>query len=146
MTNIIVVTHGDFGAYLVEAAEMIVGPQCEGVALVPISPRTPVEVATHKLSEALDRFEYKGSSGTIVFTDIFGGTPTNISVPRVQKRVNTVVISGVNLNMLLSAFSYREKLQFSELVEKVIADGTKAICDVTALMAKARAAKVNEVK
>lgn len=137
MTNVIVVTHGDFGAYLVEAAEMIVGPQTEGVALVPICPRTPVEAAAMKLSEALDRFDYKGSEGTIVFTDIFGGTPTNIAVPRAQGRRNTAVISGVNLNMLLSAFSYRGKMGFAELVEKILADGAKAIRDVTALMAKA---------
>ncbi|MDD4004238.1 MAG: hypothetical protein PHW69_03430 [Elusimicrobiaceae bacterium] len=141
MTNIIVVTHGDFGAYLVEAAEMILGEQGEGVALVPVSPRTPVEAAAHKLSEALDRFDCEGREGTVVFTDIFGGTPTNIAVPRAQHRKNTVVISGVNLNMLLAAFSYRSKLPFDELVAKIIADGAKAICDVTALLAKTHAVK-----
>jgi hypothetical protein len=42
------------------------------------------------------------------------------------------------VNMLLSAFSYRKKLSFAELVEKVLADGKKAICNVSSLMEQAK--------
>ncbi|MFA6583318.1 MAG: hypothetical protein WCS77_03390 [Elusimicrobiaceae bacterium] len=136
MTNIIIVTHGDFGAYLVEAAEMIIGVQKEGVELVPISQRIPVEKASERLSAVIEKF---AEDGAIIFTDILGGTPTNISIPKVQGRENMAVISGVNLNMLLSAFSYRGKLSHPELVKKVLADGIKSICDVSGLFAKAQA-------
>jgi PTS system mannose-specific IIA component len=138
MITIVIVTHGDFGAYLVEAGEMIVGAQSEGVELVSISPRMPIDKASEHLSEVVEKCYEQKSSGVIIFTDIFGGTPTNISIPKVLNRYDAVVISGVNLNMLLSAFSYRKKLSFAELVEKVLADGKKAICNVSSLMEQAK--------
>ena len=42
MINFIIVTHGEFGAYLVEAAEGIVGRQVQGVRVVATSSRQSV--------------------------------------------------------------------------------------------------------
>lgn len=134
MINLVIVTHGELGAYLAETAEMIVGEQPEGVEVVSISPRISAEMARKELTTVLEKTHTK--EGTIIFTDILGGTPTNIAVPSTEKLDNVSVISGVNLNMIISAFSYRFKLPFRELVSKVTSDGKKSICEVKKLLTK----------
>ena len=135
MISLIIVTHGDFGAYLIEAAEMIVGAQPEGVDLVSISSRVPVDKARERLALIMEK---RKDDGMVIFTDMLGGTPTNIAFPLAQKVQNAAVISGVNLNMVLAAFSYRGRMSVEELAHKVVEDGKKSVCDVKALFNAAR--------
>jgi PTS system mannose-specific IIA component len=128
LINFIVVTHGEFGAYLVEAAESIVGRQSHGVRAIATSSRLSVPEIKTKISRALR--ELAGPDGTIVFTDVPGGTPNNLSFPLVKDAPRTEMISGVNLYMLVSAFSHRDRLTLERLVEKIVADGQKSIRDV----------------
>lgn len=127
MINLIVVTHGEFGAYLVEAAESIVGRQA-GVKVVPISPRVSVPEIRGRVRRALSQLG--GEDGVILFTDIPGGTPSNISFPLVKDLSKAEMITGVNLYMLVTAFSHRGDMTLDALVEKVISDGQKSIRDI----------------
>ena len=128
MINIIVVTHGEFGAYLVEAAEGIVGRQDQGVRVIATSSRLSVPEISAKIARALR--ELANPDGTIVFTDMPGGTPNNLSFPLIKDMPRVEMVSGVNLCMLVSAFSYRARMPLESLVEKIVADGQKAIRDV----------------
>jgi len=133
MTRIVIVTHGEFGAYLLEAAEGIIGRQHECLDVVTISSRAPVEDIKRRLEDA--RKEFCEGDGVIFLTDIVCGTPTNVVLPLASGMPDSAVLSGVNLNMVLSAFSYRGKLPFEKLVAKVIEDGRKSICNVKELIA-----------
>jgi len=126
--NFIVVTHGEFGAYLVEAAEGIVGRQPHGVRAIATSSRQTVPEIRARIARALR--ELSGPDGVILFTDIPGGTPNNLSFPLVKDAPKVEMISGVNLYMLVCAFSHRDRLTLARLVEKVVADGQKSIRDV----------------
>jgi PTS system mannose-specific IIA component len=128
MINFIIVTHGEFGAYLVEAAEGIVGRQGSGVRAIATSSRLSVPEIKGKISRALR--ELANPDGTIVFTDMPGGTPNNLSFPLVKDAARAEMISGVNLYMLVCAFSHRDNLPLGRLVEKIVADGQKSIRDV----------------
>jgi PTS system mannose-specific IIA component len=128
MINFIVVTHGEFGAYLVEAAEGIVGRQGSGVRAIATSSRLSVPEIRAKISRALR--ELANADGTIVFTDMPGGTPNNLAFPLIKDSPRTEMISGVNLYMLVTAFSHRDRLPLERLVEKIAADGQKSIRDV----------------
>lgn len=128
MINFIVVTHGEFGAYLVEAAEGIVGRQGSGVRAIATSSRLSVPEIRAKLSRALR--DLAGPDGTVVFTDMPGGTPNNLAFPLIKDLPRTKMISGVNLYMLVTAFSHRDRLPLERLVEKIAADGQKSIRDV----------------
>ena len=127
MINFIIVTHGEFGAYLVEAAESIVGRQ-PGVKVVPISPRVSVPEIRERVRRALAQLG--GEDGLVLFSDIPGGTPSNISFPLVKDLAKVEMISGVNLYMLVTAFSHRGDMPLEALIEKVIADGQKSIRDI----------------
>ena len=74
--------------------------------------------------------ELANPDGTIVFTDMPGGTPNNLSFPLIKDMPRVEMVSGVNLCMLVSAFSYRARMPLESLVEKIVADGQKAIRDV----------------
>jgi len=126
--NFIIVTHGEFGAYLMEAAESIVGRQAEGVRVIPISSRLSVAEIRERIRRAVA--ELRGGDGLVLFTDMPGGTPSNLAFPLVQDMPNVEMVTGVNLYMLVSAFSRRCDCALPELVAKVIADGQRCICDV----------------
>lgn len=131
MINFIVVTHGEFGAYLVEAAESIVGRQSKGVRVVTISQRHSVPEIRERLQKSIE--ELASPEGLIVFTDMPGGTPGNLSFPLCKDKTNVEMISGVNMYMLVSAFGHRADMALPKLVEKIVADGQKSIRDVRRL-------------
>ncbi|MCR4296919.1 MAG: PTS sugar transporter subunit IIA [Elusimicrobia bacterium] len=135
MINFIVVTHGEFGAYLVEAAEGIVGRQAQGVRVVATSSRQSVDDIRRRIKRALA--ELSSPDGVLLFTDMPGGTPNNLSFPLIRDEKNVEMISGVNLYMLVSAFSNRSQLPLERLVEKVVADGQKSIKDIRAMFVAA---------
>ena len=128
MINFIVVTHGEFGAYLVEAAESIVGRQGKGVRVVTISQRHSVPEIRERLQKSIE--ELASPEGLIVFTDMPGGTPGNLSFPLLKDKQKVEMISGVNMYMLVSAFSHRADMSLPELVDKIVGDGQKSIRDV----------------
>ncbi|MBI3551121.1 MAG: PTS fructose transporter subunit IIA [Elusimicrobia bacterium] len=128
MINFIIVTHGEFGAYLVEAAESIVGQQIAGLRAISISSRLSVPEIRERIAKAVK--ELRGPDGLILLTDMPGGTPSNLSFPLIKDEPNAEMISGVNLNMLVCAFSHRADMPLQELVEKLMADGQRAVRDI----------------
>ena len=128
MINVIVVTHGEFGSYLIEAAEGIVGAQGEGVVSVSISPRLRIDEVRKRLDDALRVLGQE--DGVLLLADMPGGTPCNVAVPAAAGKKNTRVISGVNLYMLVTAFNHRRDTPLDDLAEKIIADGKKSIADI----------------
>jgi mannose/fructose-specific phosphotransferase system component IIA len=128
MINFIVATHGEFGAYLVEAAEGIVGRQVRGVRVISTSSRQSVGEIRDRLAKALR--ELSSPDGIVLFTDMPGGTPNNLAFPLVKDLKRVEMVSGVNLYMLVSAFSHRDRMDLESLVEKVASDGQRSIRDV----------------
>ena len=129
MINLIVITHGEFGAYLIEAAEGIVGVQAAGLKNVSISPRMTLERVKDAVARAIE--DMRSEDGLIFLIDMPGGTPMNAK--DIQK---CAVICGVNINMMTSAFAYRATLDFDKLSVKIVEDGRKAICEVKSLLLK----------
>jgi len=132
MINIIVITHGEFGAYLIEASENIVGAQNSGLKNVSISPRLSLEKINSLIAAAAA--EMASEDGVIFLIDMPGGTPMNVALPIARDIPKSAVICGININMVTSAFAYRKTLDFDALVGKIMADGKKAICEVKSLL------------
>ena len=112
MIGIIVATHSRLAHELLHAAEMIIGP----FALVePVSIDREVSVYTAKqsLQQCFDRVSADGD-GVIILTDIFGGTPTNISADFLATG-QVEILTGVNLPMLLKCINARRGMQVDEL-------------------------------
>ncbi|WP_321369932.1 PTS system fructose subfamily IIA component [uncultured Desulfuromusa sp.] len=104
MIGIVLVTHAGLADELLHAAEMILGP-IKDIAAVSISRDMGIETAKEKLEDALTLVS-QNNTGVIILTDLFGGTPTNISAEFLQQG-EVEILTGVNLPMLLKGVSSR---------------------------------------
>ena len=131
MINFLIITHGEFGAYLIEAAEAIVGSQPEGVRAVSISARHSIDEIRDTLSKAIQ--ELSGPDGLIVAADMPGGTPMNVALPLVKDLPHVQMVSGVNLYMLVGAFTRRSG-KLEDVARRMVEDGRKSVNDLKLLL------------
>lgn len=103
MVGVIVVTHGQFGKYLLEAAQTILGPQ-EQCAHIAVEGAVEMSTLLAELKQTVKRMET--GEGVIILTDMFGGTPSNISLSLLQPG-KVDVLTGANLPMLLRILGMR---------------------------------------
>ena len=122
-TGIVVVTHVDYGSALLRAAEFILGPLSDCTS-IQVDASNPVEETVNRLNEAVDRLD--SGRGVLVLTDMFGGTPTNLSLSLLKNHTAIEVLTGVNLPMLLRVFGNRN-LPLSELAKLAEQAGREGI-------------------
>ncbi len=106
MIGIIVVTHGALGNELIAVAEHVVGRQ-QALLAVSIGPEDDIE---RRREEILARVkEVDAGAGVAILTDMFGGTPSNLSIS-VMVPGKVEVIAGVNVPMLIKLISVRNSM------------------------------------
>ena len=124
MTGIVIVTHSNLGTALIEAAEFIFGSHPAATIAVSIDINEDVEKLRKEIAEAIKKVSRK--EGVIILTDMFGGTPSNLSYSFLEDG-KIEVLSGVNLPVLVKAINSREKLNLGELAQTLEAYGKKSI-------------------
>ena len=102
MIGIVVVTHGQLAVELVQAARTIVG-EIPMIAAVSIGWSDDVPSAREAIGKAVSAV---GGEPVLILTDMFGGTPTNVSLPFLAQGVE--IVTGVNLPMLIKLTGRRE--------------------------------------
>jgi mannose PTS system EIIA component len=128
MISIVVVTHGQLAEELVNAARTIHG-ELPGIVAVPLGWGDDAATATSAIGRAI-----AGTGGdTLVLTDMFGGTPTNLSLPYLSAQVE--IVTGVNLPMIIKAASLREG-PLTEVARAVRDQGKGAIYVASEILAK----------
>jgi PTS system mannose-specific IIA component len=120
MIGIVVVTHGALAGELVNAARTIVG-DIPRIAAVSIGWSDDVSAAREAIARAL---EDVGGEQSLILTDMFGGTPTNVSLPFLSPQVE--IVTGVNLPMLIKLTSLRDG-SLAEVARLVREQGKDAI-------------------
>ena len=131
MIYFLIVTHGDFGAYLLEAAEGIAGQAASGTRALSLSNRWGIQEIRDKLQKAVQ--EMASPDGLILLTDMLGGTPANTALSLVQNQDKIRVLTGLNLYMLISGLTHRKDLSLEDLAQKMLEDGKKSILDAKSL-------------
>ena len=111
MIGFVIVTHGYVGKELCACLDGILGEQ-PGVAAVSLDFTKPVEMARSEIEEAIRKVDQK--DGVIIMTDMFGGTPSNISLSFLENNM-VEVLTGVNLPMLIKGVNSRKEHSFQEL-------------------------------
>lgn len=101
--GVILVTHSDYGASLLKAAVMILGPQ-NNCSTISVDGSQEVAETVNNLKDAVARHDQ--GLGVIILTDMFGGTPTNLSLSLLGAG-DLEVVTGVNLPMLLRVLGGR---------------------------------------
>ncbi len=124
MISALIVTHGNLAHELLNAAQRIESG-IHGIEAVPLEWNESVDDAREKIRQALERVDT--DSGVIIFTDMFGGTPSNISLSFLD-RGHVEIVTGVNLPMVVKFASLQDDSKDVAALAHVISEkGSKAI-------------------
>ncbi len=125
MIGIVIVTHSQLGEALIGAAEFIIGNRPEAIESVSIDLSENAEKLRAKIARRIKKVE--GQEGILILTDMFGGTPSNLSYSFLEEG-HIEVLSGVNLPILIQAASLRDKnMKLDELAANLEVFGKKSI-------------------
>lgn len=123
MIGAVIITHGRLGEELLNILELISGKQ-ENFKAISITSLDKVDDARKKIQNAIK--EVDQGKGILLFTDMFGGTPSNMSLSFLDES-NVEVITGVNLPMLIKLVDSREEKGLKELASLIMEYGRENI-------------------
>lgn len=113
--DIVIATHGNFAEGLVDAAKLILGSDTE-LKYVSLQKNDNIDDFEESFKQTLEACEGK----PLVFVDMFGGSPFNISM-KYSKQYDYSVITGVNLPMVIeSALSKEFAEDYDDFVNDLV--------------------------
>src|ERR1700760_57407 len=130
MIRIVLVTHGNLAREFLSAMEHVVGKQAQARA-ISIGPEDDMEQRRAEILAAAE--EVDSGDGTILLTDMFGGTPSNLAIS-IMDRAKVEVLAGVNLPMLIKLASVRVNEPLASAVAKARDAGIKYISVASTLL------------
>ena len=125
MIPVLILTHGNLASELLQAAQTI-DPNLSGSAA---AMSLPWDVDSDEASSSLKKQlrELDQGEGTLVLTDMFGGTATNLALPFLEPE-KVEIVTGVNLPMLVKLGSLQGRsMSLEELATGLTAAGQKSI-------------------
>lgn len=123
MIEIVVITHGNLALELVKVISQITDKPARAIPVCFDLSQDHTEYS-EIISRVFNKLDSEHS--VIILTDMFGGTPSNISFPFVQQD-KVEVITGLNLPMLMYLEMHSEDKSFTELCEGAKKAGQDAI-------------------
>lgn len=132
MIGVLITTHGELGSELIKAAELIKGP-IKGILHISVDQTKGLEEIKKEISTAIKKLDQ--GRGVLILTDLFGGTPSNVSLS-FMKEGKVEVVTGVNLPMLLKLTDVRDKMPLNEFTHFIKDYGIKNICVASEILNK----------
>ena len=132
MIGVLITTHGNLGNELIKSAELIKGP-LDDILHVCVDQAKNVEDLKKEISNAIKKLD-KGK-GVLVLTDLFGGTPSNISLS-FMKEGKVEVLTGVNLPMVLKSSEVKEDMTLRDFACLIKNYGEKNIMLASEILSK----------
>jgi PTS system mannose-specific IIA component len=124
MIGLVIVTHSGLGEALIEAAESILEGPLSAAAAVSVDLRQSAEQMRNKINTGIKAVDQ--GEGVLILTDMFGGTPSNLSLSFLEEgRIE--VLTGVNLPVVIRAAKMRKDKKLSELAASLELYGKKSI-------------------
>ncbi|HMQ04556.1 MAG TPA: PTS sugar transporter subunit IIA [Pyrinomonadaceae bacterium] len=131
----VIVSHGQLANELLVAAETVIG-DLKNIAAVSIGWHDDVEAAKEAIDRAIKSVSQ--GAGVLLVTDMFGGTPTNISAMFLADG-EVEIVTGVNLPMVVKIATHSEGSTLGELAREVEEQGKQSIYRTAALLEPAKA-------
>lgn len=119
----IIVSHGKLAEELLNALTIILG-EATNIDAISIGWYDDVEDSKKKINRSIKRLDQK--NGIVIFTDMFGGTPSNLSFSFLKNN-QVEIITGVNLPMLIKFVSLQRSNNLKDVAKKVVEQGKKNI-------------------
>ena len=122
MIGIVIVAHGGLAREYLAAVEHVVGKQ-PGIVAISIEADHDRGAKEIEICQAADQVDT--GDGVVVVTDIFGGSPSNLSLMACRPE-NRRIMYGANLPMLIKLAKSRDK-PVSDAVRAALEAGKKYI-------------------
>lgn len=132
MIGVLITTHGSLGNELIKAAELIKG-KLEGVSSISVDQKKAMEEIKKEISSSIKKLDR--GQGVLILTDLFGGTPSNISLSFL-KEGELEVVTGVNLPMMLKLYDKRQEMNLKEFAFYIKDYGRKNIYLASEVLSK----------
>ncbi len=123
MVGILIVTHGKLAQELVETTRIIVGKNVENIVPITVDWNDDMSDIQKTILSAISKVDQ--GNGVLILTDMFGGTPSNISLSFLSDKVE--IITGVNLPMLIKIVNVGDRYTLKELAQMIHEQGKKSI-------------------
>ncbi len=123
MIGLVLVTHGSLAKEFQLALEHVVGPQ-DQLETVSIGPDDDMEQRRRDILDCVSRVQ--SGEGAIILTDMFGGTPSNLSIS-IMEPGSIEVVAGVNLPMLIKLAGVRADHGLMDALAKATEAGRRYI-------------------
>lgn len=123
MIGLVIVTHGGLAEEFRSAMEHVVGKQTQ-LETVAIGPDDDIGMRRKDILAAVQRTD--SGEGVILLTDMFGGTPSNLSIS-IMDEANVEVIAGINLPILVKLAGVRGEVALADAVVRAREAGRKYI-------------------
>lgn len=120
MIGIVILTHGALGLELLRTAEMIIGKQ-DKVDILSVQNGSSLSELASNLDSLKEKYQ---NDGLLILTDMFGGSPSNVAMAYLDNK-NVEVITGVNLPMLIKAFTARKDISSPQELAKLSSNTAK---------------------
>jgi PTS system mannose-specific IIA component len=131
MVGVVLVAHCNLAHELVTVLESIVG-KVKQIQPIAFEQDFRPDSAHKKISTAVKKAD--SGDGVLIITDMFGGTPSNISLSFLEEN-KVEVLTGINLPMLIRLITLREKnILLSELAADLQSYGKNNICIASELL------------
>jgi mannose PTS system EIIA component len=123
MIGLLIISHCEVGKEFLNAAELIVGSleSADAISITQLTESKEMLTSISKKIKVLDR-----GQGVLILTDMFGGTPSNLSLSFLKEEM-VEVLTGVNLPMVIAVAQDRDRLTLKELGEKAEQAGRRSI-------------------
>jgi PTS system mannose-specific IIA component len=131
----VIISHGGLANELLSAAQTVVG-ELDHLVAVSMGWNDDVESAEDQIRKAIKKVS--NDNGVLILTDMFGGTPTNISAMFLEEG-QVEIVTGVNLPMVIKLASQTKQVTLSDMAKLVEDHGKQAICMAGELLGPAKA-------
>lgn len=132
MIGALITTHGNLGNELIKAAELIKGP-LDDILHISVDQTKNVEDLKKEISNAIKKLDR--GKGVLILTDLFGGTPSNISLSFI-KEGKVEVLTGVNLPMVLKLSEVKDDMTLRDFACLIRNYGEKNIMLASEILSK----------
>lgn len=130
MNLILVVTHGKLAFELIKTVEFVLDEkpavEIRGISFVP-------KGGFDMLSGEIEKHLHGNGKKTIILTDMFGGTPSNVSLTFLDPG-KVEVVTGVNLPMLLKLSTLKPGVALEKAVEAAKKAGRENIVSASEIL------------
>ena len=131
--GVLIVTHYRLGEEFLQALRLIL-PEAPAWDTVSVDPTMAVETVRGSIAAGLKAAD--SGEGVLILTDMFGGTPSNMSLSFHDEH-QVEVVTGMNLPMLIKLATLREPKPLDELAAFIKAYGQRNISVASELVPEA---------